>query len=194
MNLILLHPDLRSGYRLSRHLHRHSRHEVIAVVQAQGDVPAVCKRCGSHSDLQAQWLVCAATGEEPPDLPGLSVVAFPANASGAELMKLLDQVDPSATPPNPRAQIYRDMEHEMKLRYFGKEETEFLLLPRLEYFAVLDGIDALQGQSPRSRAWPTEGGNEPAPEPGWDPTGTFKPEVIRQVFAEWKAAGKICDG
>ena len=194
MNLPLLHHDLRRGYALARHLHLHSRHEVIAVVQAQGDVSAVCKRCGSHSDLQAQWLVCAATGEEPPDLPGLSVVAFPANASGAELMQLLDQVDPSATPQNPRAQIYRDMDHELKVQYFGVEESEFLLLPRLEYFAVLDGIDALQGQSPRSRAWPTEGGNEPAPEPGWDPTGTFKPEVIRQVFAEWKAAGKICDG
>lgn len=194
MNLLLLHPDLRSGYALARHLHRHSRHEVVAVVQAQGDVPAVCKRCGSHSDLQAQWLVSVATGEAPPDLPGLSVVAFAANASGAELVKLLDQVDPSAKPEHPRVQISRDNEHEMKLKYFGEEETEFLLLPRLEYFAVLDRIDALQGQSPRSRAWPTEGGNEPAPEPGWDPTGTFRPDVMRQVFEEWKAAGKICDG
>ena len=193
MNLLLLHPDLRTGYDLARHLHRHSRHEVIAVVQAQCDVPAVCKRCGSHSDLQAQCLVCVATGEAPPSPPGLSVVAFPVKASGAELVKLLDQVDPSATPPNPRAQIYRDMEHELKVQYFGVEESEFLLLPRLEYFAVLDRIDALQGQSPRSRAWPTEGGNEPAPEPGWDPTGTFRPDVMRQVFEEWKTAGKICD-
>ena len=162
-------------------------------MRAQCDVPAVCKRCGSHSDLQVQWLVCVATGEAPPSPPGLSVVAFPVKASGAELVKLLDQVDPSATPPNPRAQIYRDMEHELKVQYFGVEESEFLLLPRLEYFAVLDRIDALQGQSPRSRAWPTEGGNEPAPEPGWDPTGTFRPDVMRQVFEEWKTAGKICD-
>ena len=81
----------------------------------------------------------------------------------------------------------------MKREYFGEEEAAFLLLPRLEYYAVLDRIDALQGESPRSRAWPTEGGNEPAPEPGWDPTGTFRPDVVRQVFEEWKAAGKICE-
>ncbi|KAF0178528.1 MAG: hypothetical protein FD161_1833 [Limisphaerales bacterium] len=191
MNLLLLHPDLRSGYRLSRHLHRHSRHHVVAVVQAPQDVPAVLQRCRPDSDIEVQWLVCVATGEAPPSPPGLSVVAFPVNASGAELVKLLDQVDPSATPPNPRAQIYRDMEHELKVQYFGVEESEFLLLPRLEYFVVLDRIDALQGQSPRSRAWPTEGGNEPAPEPGWDPTGTFRPDVMQQVFEEWKAAGKI---
>ena len=76
---------------------------------------------------------------------------------------------------------------------FGEEESEFLLLPRVEYYAVLDRVDALQGQSPRSRVWPTEGGKEPPPEPGWDPTGAFKPAVIRQVFEEWKAAGKIWD-
>lgn len=52
MNLLLLHPDLRSGYRLSRHLHRQSRHEVIAVVQAREEVPGILKRCGSLSDLQ----------------------------------------------------------------------------------------------------------------------------------------------
>jgi hypothetical protein len=193
MNLLLFHHDLRRGYAIARHLHRHSRHEVIAVVQAREEVPGILKRCGSLSDLQAQWIVCVSTGEAPPDLPGLSVVAFPANASGAELMKLLDQVDPSATPQSPRAQIYRDMEHEMKLKHFGEEETEFLLLPRLDYYAVHDRIDALQGQSPRSRAWPTEGGNEPEPEPGWDSDGTFKPALVRQVFEEWKAAGKICD-
>lgn len=194
MNLLLLHPDLRSGYALARNLHRHSRHEVIAVVQAREEVPAILKRCGSLSDLQAQWLVCAATGGEPSSSAELSEVTFATDATGAELVKLLDQADPSATPQNPRAQIYRDMEHEMKLRYFGKEETEFLLLPRLDYYAVHDRIDALQGQSPRSRAWPTEGGNEPEPEPGWDSDGTFKPAVVRQVFEEWKAAGKICDG
>ena len=193
MNLLLLHPDLRSGYRLSRHLHRHSQHHVVAVVQAPQDVPAVLQRCRPDSDIEVQWLVCVAAGEAPPSPSGLSVVSFAVHPTGAELVKLLNQMDPSAKPENPRAQIHRDMEHEMKLRYFGKEETEFLLLPRLDYYAVHDRIDALQGQSPRSRAWPTEGGNEPEPEPGWDSDGTFKPAVVRQVFEEWKAAGKIFD-
>lgn len=191
MNLILLHPDLRSGYGLARHLHRHSRHHVVAVVQAAQEVSAVRERCGSLSDLQAHWLVCVATGAEPPSLPGLSVISLPTHPSGSELVKLLDQVDPSATTLNPKAAFFRDMGDELMREQFGEEETEFLLLPRLEYYAVLDRIDALQGQSPRSRAWPTEGGNEPAPELGWDPTGTFMPVVIRQVFEEWKAAGKI---
>jgi len=193
MNLLLLHPDLRSGYRLSRHLHRHGRHEVIAVVQAREEVPGILQRCGSLSDLQAQWLVCAATGEAPPNPPGLSVVTFATDATGAELLKLLDLADPSTTPLSPKAAFFRNMGHGLMREQFGEEETEFLLLPRLEYYAVLDRIDALQGQSPRSRAWPTEGGNEPEPEPGWDPTGTFRPDVVRQVFEEWQAAGKICD-
>lgn len=193
MNLVLLHPDLRTGYRLARHLHRHSRHRVVAVVQAQRDVPAVLERGRPHSDLEVQWLVCVATGAGLPGLPGLPVISLPTQPSGSEFVMLLDHVEPAAMSLNSRAQIYRDREHELNLKYFGEEETEFLLLPRLEYYAVLDRIDALQGESPCSRAWPTEGGNEPAPEPGWDPTGTFKPDVIRQVFEEWKAAGKICD-
>lgn len=193
MNLILLHPDLRTGYRLARHLHRHSRHHVVAVVQAQDEVSAILKRCGSLSDLQAQWLVCAATGGEACSSPELSEATFATDATGAGLVKLLDQLDPSTAPLSPKAAFFRDMGHELMREQFGEEETEFLLLPRLEYYAVLDRIDALQGQSPRSRAWPTEGGNEPAPELGWDPTGTFMPAVIRQVFEEWKAAGKICD-
>lgn len=193
MNLLLLHPDLRSGYRLSRHLHRHSRHNVVAVVQTHQDVPAVLRRCRPDSDIEVQWLVCVVAGEAPPSPSGLSVVWFAVHPTGAELVKLLNQMDPSATRQNPRAEIFREMIHDMNREYFGEEEAAFLLLPRLEYYAVQDRIDALQGQSPRSRAWPTEGGNEPAPEPGWDPTGTFMPAVIRQVFEEWKAAGKIWD-
>ena len=51
--------------------------------------------------------------------------------------------------------------------------------------------DELQGESPRDRAWPTEGGNEPIPEKGWDPSGTFRPDVVRQVYEELVRAGKI---
>ncbi|MEQ2006981.1 MAG: hypothetical protein ABMA26_09285 [Limisphaerales bacterium] len=191
MNLFLLHPDLRTGYRLARHLHRHSRHHVVAVVQTRDEVPGILKRCGSLSDLQAQWLVSVVTEEPPLNQPGLSVVTFAADSTGLDLVKLLDQFDFTAAVENPRAQYFRDWGHELNLKYFGEEESEFLLLPQLDYYAVHNRIDALQGESPRSRAWPTDGGNEPAPEPGWDPTGTFKPDVIRQVFEEWKAVGKI---
>lgn len=137
--------------------------------------------------------MCAATGGEPSSSPDLSEVTFATDATGAELVILLDQLDPSATRQNPRAEIFREMIHDMNREYFGEEEAAFLLLPRLDYYAVHDRIDALQGPSPRSRAWPTEGGNEPAPEPGWDADGTFMPAVVRQVFEEWKAAGKIWD-
>ncbi|MEN9576704.1 MAG: hypothetical protein RL514_4559 [Verrucomicrobiota bacterium] len=152
MNLILLHPDLRTGYRLARHLHRHSRHHVVAVVQAAQEVSAVRERCGSLSDLQAHWLVCVATGAGLPGLPGLPVISLPTQPIGSEFVRLLDHVDPAATTLNSRAQIYRDRERELNLKYFGEEETELLLLPRLEYYAVLDRIDALQGGSPRAAA------------------------------------------
>jgi hypothetical protein len=52
----------------------------------------------------------------------------------------------------------------------------------------------LQGDSPRDRAWPTESGREPAPEPGWDPSGTYRPAVVKRVYEELKVTGKIRGG
>jgi hypothetical protein len=64
-------------------------------------------------------------------------------------------------------------------------------LPEADRIAALGRIDQLQGMSPRDRAWPTEGGNEPTPEEGWDPSGTYRPAVVRQVYDELVRSGKV---
>ena len=74
---------------------------------------------------------------------------------------------------------------------FGEAGAAICNLPEPDRYAAVARIMELQGESPRDRAWPTEGGNEPAPEPGWDPSGTYRPDVVEQVYAELKAAGKI---
>ncbi len=74
---------------------------------------------------------------------------------------------------------------------FGVEWAAISLLPYTDRLGALARIDELQGESPRDRAWPTEGGNEPAPEEGWDPSGSFRPDVVRQVYEEFVRAGKI---
>ena len=74
---------------------------------------------------------------------------------------------------------------------FGVERAAMCLLPEADRMAAWARIDELQGESPADRAWPTEGGNEPIPEEGWDPSGTFRPDVVRQVYAELVRAGKI---
>lgn len=194
MQLLLLHPNLPAGYALARHVHLHSQHSVVAVVQERSVIEGVLERCGRLSDLQATAIVCMDGAAALLTRTGLPVLALPPESDGPAVVRALGELEPEKSPKDAaKAEFFRAMAQEAKREYFGEEESEFLLLPRLEYYAVIDRIDALQGQSPRSRAWPTEGGNEPEPEPGWDPTGTFKPDVIRQVFAEWQAAGKICD-
>lgn len=74
---------------------------------------------------------------------------------------------------------------------FGVEIAGISGLPLAEREAAIERIWALQGESPRDRAWPTEGGNEPESEPGWDPSGTYRLDVLRQVYDELVAAGKI---
>ena len=172
----------------------HSQHSVVAVVQERSVIEGVLERCGRLSDLQASAIVCMDGAAAPLTQISLPVLALPPELDGPAIVRALDELEPRRAPEDAaKAQYFRAMGHEMQREYFGEEEAAFLLLPRLDYYAVHDRIDALQGQSPRSRAWPTEGGNEPEPEPGWDSDGTFKPAVVRQVFEEWKAAGKIFD-
>ena len=77
---------------------------------------------------------------------------------------------------------------------FGEEWAAICGLPEPDRHAAILRIMELQGESPRDRAWPTEGGNEPAREPGWDPSGTYRPDVVKQVYEELRAAGKIQPG
>ena len=74
---------------------------------------------------------------------------------------------------------------------FGLEWAAICQLPEADRIAALGRIDQLQGMSPRDRAWPTEGGNEPTPEEGWDPSGTYRPAVVRQVYDELVRSGKV---
>ena len=77
---------------------------------------------------------------------------------------------------------------------FGQELAAICGLPEPYRYAAMLRIMELQGESPRDRAWPTEGGNEPVREPGWDPSETYRPDVVKQVYEELRAAGKIQPG
>ena len=77
---------------------------------------------------------------------------------------------------------------------FGEQWAAICGLPEPDRHAAILRIMGLQGESPRDRAWPTEGGNEPAREPGRDPSGTYRPDVVKQVYEELRAAGKIQPG
>ena len=52
-------------------------------------------------------------------------------------------------------------------------------------------IQDVQGESPRDRAWPTEGGNEPEPEAGWDPSGTYHFGTVHKMYLDLQVEGKI---
>lgn len=94
---------------------------------------------------------------------------------------------------DPRPSRMIDDEHYQRIlrESFGEEGAAICNLPEPERFAAIARIMALQGDSPRDRAWPTESGHEPAREPGWDPSGTYLPAVVRRVYEELKAAGKL---
>jgi len=74
---------------------------------------------------------------------------------------------------------------------FGLEWAAISQLPEADRLTAMARIDELQGESPRDRAWPTEGGNEPAPTEGWDPSGTYRPDVVKRVYDELGRTGKI---
>ena len=88
--------------------------------------------------------------------------------------------------------LITEAEYQRVLREsFGKEWAAISQLPEADRIAAMARIDELQGESPRDRAWPTEGGNEPSPTEGWDPSGTYRPDVVKRVYDELVRAGKI---
>ncbi len=92
----------------------------------------------------------------------------------------------------PRKPLITAEEYQADLiRAFGPELAAISGLPYEDRILAMDRIDRLQGESPSDRAWPTERGNDPVPEPGWDSSGTYRPEVVRQVYEELVRAGKI---
>jgi len=86
---------------------------------------------------------------------------------------------------------YGDSYQQALVRDFGKEWAGICNLSLEDRLAAIDRIQSLQGDSPRDDAWPTEYGNEPTPTPGWDPSGSFRSDVVKQVYDEYVAAGKI---
>ncbi len=94
---------------------------------------------------------------------------------------------------NHRRSLMIDDEHYQRIlrESFGEEGAAICNLPEPERLAAIARIMELQGDSPRDRAWPTESGHEPAREPGWDPSGTYRPAVVKRVYEELKAASKL---
>ena len=74
---------------------------------------------------------------------------------------------------------------------FGEERAAISQLPEEDRLTAMARIDELQGEAPRDRAWPTEGRSEPAPTEGRDPSGTYRPDVVKRVYDELVRAGKI---
>ena len=73
---------------------------------------------------------------------------------------------------------------------FGPELAAVSELPSSDRVAAIERIWALQGESP-AYTWPNEWGREPEPQPGWDATGIYRLDVLRQVYEELVQAGKI---
>ena len=81
---------------------------------------------------------------------------------------------------------------ETEFERYQRELEVINSLPNRE--ELLGHILDLQWQSPRDRAWPTESGNEPEPEEGWDPSGTHHLATVHLVHSKLKAGGTIpCD-
>jgi hypothetical protein len=91
----------------------------------------------------------------------------------------------------PMREILSDERYQQLLREaFGNEWAAICNLAE-DRMRALARVDELHGKSLRDKTWPTEGGNEPEPEPGWDPSGTYRPDVVRQIYEELIAAGVI---
>lgn len=87
--------------------------------------------------------------------------------------------------------ISDDRYNELLRQAIGLELAAISQLPLADRWAAVERIWELQGESPADRAWPTERGNDPEPEEGWDPSGTYRPDVVRRIYEELVQAGKI---
>jgi len=97
-----------------------------------------------------------------------------------------------STSRNSPEPLIAEAEYQRALREsFGEEWAAISQLPEADRIIAMARIDVIQGEFPRDRAWPTEGGNEPLPTEGWDPSGTYQPAVVSQVYEELVRAGKI---
>jgi hypothetical protein len=74
---------------------------------------------------------------------------------------------------------------------FGEYWAALCQLPHEDYLKACGRISDLQGDSPRDKAWPTEGANTPQQAPVWDASGRYRLDVVAQVYREYVAAGQI---
>jgi hypothetical protein len=57
MQLLLLHPDLQTGYALARHVHLHSQHSVVAVVQQRNKLEGFAHQRLQRGPLRLELLL-----------------------------------------------------------------------------------------------------------------------------------------
>jgi hypothetical protein len=88
-----------------------------------------------------------------------------------------------------RARVRKLILQEALFRRYQQELEAINRLP--ERRQLLEQILDEQGESPRDRAWPTEGGNEPEPPPGWDPSGSHHYKTVHRLYVEQAQAGKL---
>lgn len=81
--------------------------------------------------------------------------------------------------------------HRMLREAFGPELAAISELPSSDRVAAIERIWDLQEESPADKAWPNERGREPEHQQGWDASGTYRLDILRQVYWELVQAGKI---
>ena len=93
----------------------------------------------------------------------------------------------------PEAKLYaKQLLHKSLAATHGEHWAALQQMPSREDVAAASArIDALQGVSPRDRAWLTPIDPEPPHVPGWDKSNRVNLAVAKQVYEEYVAAGKI---
>lgn len=183
MNFFFIHADQRAAYAISRHLHLHSEHKVVAVVPTEAEIQPLLAQA-SLTECRPRLIIRCADVPGPGHLAGLPTLTLAAPASAGDVLLALDVMSGQSSRRRRASgdEFYRALYHRQMHRLMGHERAEISLLPKLDFYAAVARIEYLQGPQPRNRA---------APQPGWDALGTFRLDVVRQVYAELQAVGKL---
>ena len=103
----------------------------------------------------------------------------------------LKGLKPLVFSPERKVQLDR-MLREQLVKQCGEEWVALHEMPSKEDVANAEArIDALQGPSPRDKAWPTEYRPDPPHVAGWSADNRLNLAVAKRVYDEYVAAGKI---
>ena len=161
MHLLILHPDSRAGYALTRCLHEFTPHRVLAVVTAAAQVaPLLQQFCHRESGVYADGILQFGLAEEFP-LPALRL---PTETTAAEAVEAVRSFARRLNWEQPEEPVLRELQLRLLRRLLGEEQAAFTLLPTRDFLMAWQRVRELQGSSPA---------------------------VLRQVYEELKSQGKL---